>query len=202
MPTEGIDETVNPASVAGPWTAKDHAEQGSFDEPFAAALVSLFRPETGWGGVRVVDWGGGPGWYLDGLAEAGALTVLVEPLCPPDNPAHMWIERDMTRPVHIFPAHLVICVEVLEHLPRVDHDAAIDNVVQSLAPGGWLVFSGATPGQWGFGHIAERPEAQWRQELSVRGLVEDPDKTAAMRAVGTLHQTKFNVMAWRRRWPE
>jgi hypothetical protein len=41
--------------------------------------------------------------------------------------------------------------------------------------------SGARPEQGGHGHVAERPEAEWRQEFVSRGLAFEPDLTRLAR---------------------
>ena len=187
------------AGAGGPWTAADHDANPSFDPGLARAISALFDPPYGWYGRRAIDWGGGFGFYLDELAEIGALTAVVEPLCRPADPRHMWIDLSMAaRPAYLGPRYLTICTEVLEHIPANRHRVALDNVCRTVEPGGWLVFSAATPGQGGCGHVAERPEAEWRGELFARGLVEDPDKTAALRAAATLPWFRANLMAWRR----
>lgn len=198
---------VSPAALGGPWTAKDHAAHPSFDEPLARELVAMFEPYGGWStedgvGYRATDWGGGIGLYLDALRDAGAWTYLVEPhLSIPVDRGHLVAALDMARPNKRIPwgaSHLSLCLEVLEHIPRDRHPAALGNVCRAVAPGGWLVFSAATPGQGGYGHVAERPESEWREELRARGLVEDAEKTAALRAVATLPWFKANLMCWQR----
>lgn len=59
---------------------------------------------------------------------------------------------------------LVVSMEVAKDVPRDRNEGLFDFLI-SLA--GWLiVFSGARPVQCGHGHIAERPEQEWREEFT------------------------------------
>lgn len=198
---------MSDAALGGPWTVEDHIAHPSFDAGLAHAIVFYLEPYGGWPmrdgvGHQAIDWGGGIGLYLDALKDAGAWTYLVEPHHSiPINRGHIVAALDMARPRTRIPwgaSYLVLCLEVLEHIERDRHTVAIDNVCRTVAPGGWLVFSAATPGQGGHGHVAERPEAEWREELASRGLVEDAEKTSALREAAVLPWFKANVMVWRR----
>lgn len=61
---------------------------------------------------------------------------------------------------------LVLCLEVGEHLP----ESAADTLVDSCCHAGPLVlFSAATPGQGGHGHINEQPHEYWAAKFAERG---------------------------------
>lgn len=74
---------------------------------------------------------------------------------------------------------LVLCLEVAEHLPPESADTLCDTLVQ--ATGGTLLFSAATPGQGGSGHLHEMPHEYWREKLEACGLRFDPETTAMLR---------------------
>lgn len=74
---------------------------------------------------------------------------------------------------------LVLSVEVVEHVPRDQHEAVFDFLVARA--GRLIVFSGARPGQGGHGHVAERPELEWREEFTSRGCTFDPVLTMRAR---------------------
>jgi hypothetical protein len=148
-------------------------------------------------GHRVIDWDGGRGLYLERFLADGASVVLVEPLATPASPDIRRADEDMTKHViWIGKAHRVLCLEVMEHIPLPGHLVAFDNVCYSVAPGGFLVFSGATPGQGGHGHVAERPEEEWRWEIERRGLVYMPTLSAGLRQAATLPWFKKNLMVF------
>ena len=76
---------------------------------------------------------------------------------------------------------LVLSIEVAEHIPRDRHEALFDFLVSRA--GRMIVFSGARPGQGGHGHVAERPELEWREEFTRRGCRFDPALTMRARSM-------------------
>jgi hypothetical protein len=76
---------------------------------------------------------------------------------------------------------LVLSIEVAEHIPLERHEALFDFLVARA--GRWIVFSGARPGQGGHGHVAERPELEWREEFTKRGCVFDARLSALARTL-------------------
>lgn len=96
---------------------------------------------------------------------------------------------------------LVLCLEVAEHLPPESAETLCDTLTG--ATGGTLLFSAATPGQGGAGHLNERPHGYWRGLLAARGLVEDEALTADLRRRWSELAPRAwwygrNVMAFRR----
>lgn len=93
------------------------------------------------------------------------------------------IPTDLRRPVPGLAAthDLVLCLEVAEHLPPESAEMLCDTLAGGVATGGTLLFSAATPGQGGAGHLNERPHGYWRGLLTARGLVEDGALTADLR---------------------
>ncbi|MDO6567905.1 TylF/MycF/NovP-related O-methyltransferase [Alteromonas sp. 1_MG-2023] len=73
----------------------------------------------------------------------------------------------------------VISIEVAEHIPLDQHEALFDFLVSRANR--MIVFSGARPGQGGHGHIAERPELEWREEFTKRGCTFDLELTLKAR---------------------
>lgn len=68
---------------------------------------------------------------------------------------------------------LVFCIEIAEHLHESAHAIFCDTIVDNLAPGGYLIFSAARPGQGGTGHISCRPAEYWGNELTLRKMTQD-----------------------------
>lgn len=73
----------------------------------------------------------------------------------------------------------VTCLEVAEHLPP--HRA--DPLVQLLTSAGDAVlFTAATPGQGGTGHLNEQPHEYWISRFAARGFALDAAATRRLRA--------------------
>jgi len=92
---------------------------------------------------------------------------------------------DLTReaPGEFIRFDLVLCLEVAEHLPPEAADVLCDRLAGSVASSGCLLFSAATPGQGGAGHLNEQPRDYWRERLTRGGrLVYDPLATARVRS--------------------
>ncbi|WP_415407446.1 sulfotransferase [Sulfurovum sp. CS9] len=75
---------------------------------------------------------------------------------------------------------LVFSIEVAEHIEREKHDTLFDFLVGHA--NNWIVFSGARVGQGGHGHIAERPQEEWKEEFVMRGMVYQAQLTEDIRA--------------------
>jgi len=72
---------------------------------------------------------------------------------------------------------LTYCFEVAEHLPELLGLRLVDFLC-TLAP--IVIFSAATPGQGGTGHIHEREPDYWIGQFTERGLVHCPELTKAL----------------------
>ena len=78
---------------------------------------------------------------------------------------------------------MALCWEVAEHLPPDAGPTLCDTAVSVLAPGGTLLWTAATPGQGGAGHVNERSHAYWRHMLVDRGLRYQSGLTDRLRRV-------------------
>lgn len=102
-------------------------------------------------------------------------------------------------------ADLVLCLEVAEHLPESAADTLCDAL--AAATGDRLVFSAATPGQGGAGHINEQPGEYWAAKLGARGLEIDMPRSILLRARWRAEAPEAwwygkNVRVWRKRGSE
>ena len=77
---------------------------------------------------------------------------------------------------------VVASMEVAEHLPAKVADRYVDLLARHVSPGGWLVFTAATPGQGGLDHVNEQPHDYWIDKLTRCGLLYDEPKSMAWRA--------------------
>lgn len=74
---------------------------------------------------------------------------------------------------------MAYCLEVAEHLAPPLGDRLVD-YLSELAP--LVIFSAATPGQGGHGHINEQQHSYWIQRFGAHGLALDHRRTARLRA--------------------
>lgn len=119
--------------------------------------------------TSVVDFGCGLGaWLVVALAEGVETATGVDP--NPDaamGPLKAPWSYDLTDYCDFGMRYdLAICLEVGEHLPA----SAADTLVDTLCGASDLIlFSAATPGQGGDGHINEQPHEYWDAKFAARG---------------------------------
>ena len=129
----------------------------------------------------LMDIGCGPGHLVKFAAQRGIVAVGVDAFCEPRN-AEGWalLRHDLSKPWDFaHSAELVLCWEVAEHIPKGDDDTFLVTLVRATAKR--LIFTAATPGQGGPGHVNEQPHAYWRRKLERRGLVYEPVSTETLR---------------------
>jgi SAM-dependent methyltransferase len=94
------------------------------------------------------------------------------------------------------------CLEVAEHLPPERADALVHLLT---AASDVVLFTAATPGQGGTGHLNEQPHAYWMDRFADRGFPLDAGATARLRAEwearGVAWWYARNVMLFRRSAP-
>jgi 2-polyprenyl-3-methyl-5-hydroxy-6-metoxy-1,4-benzoquinol methylase len=155
------------------------------------SLVECFSPES------ALDLGCGDGQWTLALAEAGVKSVGVD-LARTHRESHplaTFLPGDLTRISvgSLGRADICLCLEVAEHLP----DAAADHLVRLItACSGNAIFSAATPGQGGTGHINEQPHAYWAERFASRGFVGDRswrDRFSADLAVASWYRDNITV---------
>ena len=164
----------------------DEMQAASYDV-MAGSIVEQLQPRF------VVDVGCGSGALLAALAARGVRTLGLE-----GSPAGVACARrrkidvrltDLAQPFEVEPCDLVISLEVAEHLP----ESAAEQFVASLTSAApHIVFSAATPGQGGLGHINEQPHAYWIAKFRERGFTVDEETTQAVRE----HWRRSNVASW------
>ena len=124
--------------------------------------------------TTIVDVGGGIGGWLQPFVDRGARGFLVDMIGLNSSLVHekiIYIEQDLREGYDwraVGPVSLVVCVEVLEHLPNIAAAAILDAISQQTD---LVVFSAAWPGQGGVYHINERDLIEWEREWSKRGFV-------------------------------
>jgi SAM-dependent methyltransferase len=180
---------------SGPWNANMYTEnlpeEIAFDEDMIKAVVNFYKP------LKCLDLGCGPGYYVRYLRDQGVDAWGVEPEDLTElfkSPGHQ-IQQDISQPFDLKEKYdLVLCLEVVEHVPRDFEDIVFDNVLRHMSK--YLVFSGATPGQDGIGHINERHESHWFTHLVRRGLVLLHKESVYIRSSCSLPWYAKNISVW------
>lgn len=181
--------------LAGPWTPDMYAEHLpdaiAFDEGLIRSIVESCQPHT------ALDLGCGLGYFVQFLRAQGVDSWGVEAANMGNSfkaPGYQ-IERDLSQPFDLEQKYdLVICLEVVEHIPHSLEDTVFDNIVRHV--GKYLLFSGATPGQQGTGHINEQPESHWFAHLVRRGLRLVQEDTIQARLASQLPWYARNASLW------
>ena len=166
------------------WTIDQHNKwyPKNFNDGMNKWVVDTLKPKT------VLEFGCGVGWYCEFFANHGVETVHgIEPApMDPERFSHenckqfTWDATIHPEPEGILPEYdLIFSVEVMEHVHRDHHKKMFDYFVSKNPR--LVVFSAATPGQGGHGHIAERHEIEWKDEWKVRGYVVDQELTAGIK---------------------
>ena len=182
-------------NAGGAWDAAGHltSEHGlNFDEPLALFVASVLRPAT------VLELGSGLGMYVDFACRAG-LRVAEAVGVEPDGAMHAFpgavrrtdcarfIAADASTTAgaaalreDLAPSYdVVMSVEVLEHMDMWAHAGVLDLFRDLCAT--FLVFSASSESN-DQGHVAPRPQAEWRALVEARGFRLLPETTAWLRA--------------------
>jgi SAM-dependent methyltransferase len=185
---------MSEAEFGGPWTVGDHEEMPFFDEALAGAIRDLAVPPC----RSVIDIGCGLGRYLEFLSDSMAGPLLgIEPLISVDAGRWRVLAEDVTfgPPRDLGHFDLVLCLEVTEHVAMERHKALFDAIAARTPR--LIVFSGAVPGQTGYGHIACRAPGEWADEFAIRRFHADPFATVRLRTAACFDWFKDNLMVFR-----
>ena len=162
----------------------------------AQVLYKMYRPRT------VADIGCNRGWYLEGFESYGCDVIGIDSDPEALSLSNVRVaQRDITQELNLAKHDLVICLEVLEHIPAEHSDAVIENI---CAAGDTIIFSAAIPGQGGQGHINCQPKEHWIKSFADRGYLLDKNETAIIVSEmrdkpGTMGWLLNNVCVFRRR---
>lgn len=141
---------------------------GTDESSYLAALVAVGRVKHYVPNItHVVDLGCGRGQWLTAFRDVLGCTVqgFDQKRFWPG-----WIKRSEYGRVnlaalckfHSTVADLAISLEVAEHLPKAAAGLLVANLC-GIAPA--VLFSAATPGQGGWGHVNEQPHAYWDEKF-------------------------------------
>lgn len=127
--------------------------------PWIAAQGGLSRYD------RVIDVGGGTGEWAYTASKHAAIAVCIDLHAPHDIDIPR-LRFDITNGVDCTSWSFAICLEVAEHLPPESGPL----LVAGLAKARRVLFSAATPGQPGIGHINCMPHEYWHQLFAQQGM--------------------------------
>lgn len=172
------------------FTNEWHGQNLYVDLPPFRYTAERDRPES------VLDIGCGAGAYLKYFASQGAGEIMgVDGIdgrfgyLKPDQ----YSRADLTEPLHLDRTFdLVICVEVIEHLPAESERVLLDSIVRHARDR--IVFSGARPGQPGVGHINCQPISHWLDLFASYGWYPNLFDSLALRALATFSWFRSNLV--------
>lgn len=148
---------------------------------FLAALAHCGVPGT------LLDLGCGEGHLVEIAARLGIDSVGVDITLPEEireERSLVLLRGDLTKPLILHGRggttaqtlprsfECVLCWEVAEHLPAAAADQLVATLAQYTAANGFLLFTAATPGQGGYGHINEQPHQYWIERLLASGFLQ------------------------------
>jgi hypothetical protein len=111
----------------------------------------------------VMDVGSGLGftskWFIDHGFDVTSIEGLLENV---NNAVVPTIEHDLTTSSYIKDnIDIVICIEVVEHI----EESYIENLLETLCCGKFLLMTHAIPGQKGYHHVNCQPSEYWINHL-------------------------------------
>jgi cyclopropane fatty-acyl-phospholipid synthase-like methyltransferase len=163
----------------------------AFDKGLIKAIVDFYKPK------KSLDMGCGLGFYVRYLRDQGvdAWGVEGKNLSELFKSTGHQIQKDISQPFDLGEKYdLVLCLEVVEHISREFENIVFDNILSHMSK--YLIFSGATVGQQGTGHVNERHESYWFSHLVRRGLVLRHNESLKIRLACTEPWYQKNISLW------
>jgi len=110
----------------------------------------------------VLDLGSGAGHAAEWFFRHGCKVLAVDGLIENCNKAlYPTLNLDLTKSSVVCNVDLVHCQELVEHV----EEKFLENVLQSLTCGKYILMTNALPGQGGFHHVNEQPSEYWINHL-------------------------------------
>jgi hypothetical protein len=186
--SETFDKRITDIHQHGYWL-NEAQDCHFFDKRLADKIIEICKQGS------VVDFGCGPGKYVEYLNEHGFIAEGFD-----GNPtlhAKNCFMLDLAKPVKLSKQFdWVLCLEVIEHIPVEYEEVILNNLDIHCKKG--LILSWAQPGQGGHGHYNERPQPYVLDTMKARGYTIDEDLTTQLRKSGTYHWFQNNVMFFRK----
>ncbi len=116
----------------------------------------------------VIDIGAGTGGWAYVAQSLGCEVLAVDHQVPEElQLLEEWIDHDLTAGYNCWEWDLAICLEVAEHLD----ETVGPKLVRGLSKATSVLFSAATPGQPGVGHVNCQPHDYWHALFAQHGLL-------------------------------
>jgi SAM-dependent methyltransferase len=134
----------------------------------------------------VFDYGCGCGWVLhhllkNGVTDVGGLELLRDGIpITPDDVKGLIEYRSLTEEGIDYGRKfdLAVSFEVVEHIDAKYADTLVANIIRNTDT---VMFSAATPGQGGYGHINEQPYSYWEKKFETMGFKTDEELSNRIR---------------------
>lgn len=123
--------------------------------------------------VSLLDVGCGTGAMVNLASKLGVKAYGIDLI---NRPGANFFRHDLCDPFSLKEAggpnkvHMVISLEVAEHIPEDKHDIFCDTVANHVGTNGFLIFSSAHCGQEGESHVGVKPAPYWKEKFWNRGL--------------------------------
>lgn len=177
----------------GAWdyNTNNHEEAGYFDSSLAEWILSFISKNEV---KNLFDFGCSTGYYLKYMSEnSDNLNLLgIEPnVSLRENRFDHILPYDLAKHFDLNQTGSIICLEVLEHIPKAFESIVIDNIVKHCDK--YLIISWAVPGQGGYGHFNEKSFEDVKELFSGRGFRLMSEETASARNSAVIPWLKNNV---------
>jgi SAM-dependent methyltransferase len=125
----------------------------------------------------LLDIGSGTGAMVQFARSMGVDAVGVDQIAQkPDYRTDLATPLDLARQFAY-----VLCLETAEHIPEMYAETFVANIAHHVIEGGLLIFSAASPGQAGNGHVHLKGAEYWRTMFWGRKLLYREDMTIKLK---------------------
>ena len=150
-------------------------------EMICSYIVKNIKPNVS----SLVDYGCGAGWFLYYFKKLGIDDIFgIEPNQEILQVMNKSVKKDirfldLTKKIDLKRRFdLALNIEVVEHIKREYEDMVLKNITRHVD---LLIFSAATPGQGGYGHVNEQPFKYWEKKLNSINFFCREDETQKFR---------------------
>ena len=179
---------------------EDDAKTGHlFSYRLAEYIAGIFKKT-----LPVYDYGCGPGSYLKYLNDVGfghITGIEGTEKIQMEVPVSMVLKKDLSQKLDLkLNAGNVMCIEVMEHLPKQFEQDFLENITEHVIKGGFLVMSCAHEGQQGYGHVNCCPDWYAIEKIEDLGFIMEPQMTKNVRSVieGHVAYLRENLFVFRK----